>query len=193
MVTSSANHIGHGNRVDGIDLLRGLAIFYVVMNHVNIRLHGAHVPYSEGIPKEVMIALVWKGQDGVQMFFAISGFLITSISLRRWGSLARIKLYDFYKLRFARIAPLLLLLLFVLSILHYAGFPHYVIPKERSSLPRALLSALTFHLNWLEAHRDIYLQIGTFSGPFRLKKCFISFSQLCACSSAAKKDSLHYW
>lgn len=153
MVTSSANHIDQGSRVDGIDLLRGLAIFYVLMTHVNIRLHGAHVPYSEGVPREVMIALVWKGQDGVQMFFAISGFLITSISLRRWGSLGRIKLYDFYKLRFARIAPLLLLLLFVLSIFHYAGFTHYVIPPERSSLPRALLSALTFHLNWLEAHR----------------------------------------
>lgn len=152
-MNSPANHIGQGNRVDGIDLLRGLAILYVLLNHVNIRLLGAHVPYTEGIPHSVVNALVWKGQAGVQMFFAISGFLITSISLRRWGSLGRIKLYDFYKLRFARIAPLLLLLLFVLSILHYAGFSHFVIPAKRSSLPRALFSALTFHLNWLEAHR----------------------------------------
>jgi peptidoglycan/LPS O-acetylase OafA/YrhL len=26
------------NRLDGIDLLRGLAIFFVLMNHINIRL-----------------------------------------------------------------------------------------------------------------------------------------------------------
>lgn len=152
MVTSSANHTGQGSRVDGIDLLRGLAIVYVLLNHINIRLHGAHVPYTEGIPRSVVDALMWNGQEGVQMFFAISGFLITSISLRRWESLGRIKLYDFYKLRFARIAPLLFALLFVLSILHYAGFSHFVIPSERSSLPRALFSALTFHLNWLEGH-----------------------------------------
>ena len=153
IVSSAANHIGQGNRVDGIDLLRGLAIFYVLMNHVNIRLHGAHVPYADGLPKQVVDSLVWNGQEGVQIFFAISGFLITSISLRRWNSLGQIDLKAFYRLRFARIAPLLLLLLFVLSILHYAGFSHYVIPQERSSLPRAIFSALTFHLNWLEAHR----------------------------------------
>ena len=152
MVTSSANQAGSASRIDGIDLLRGLAILYVLLNHVNIRLLLAHVPYTEGIPRSVVNALMWNGQEGVQMFFAISGFLITSISLRRWESLGRIKLYDFYKLRFARIAPLLFALLFVLSIFHYAGFSHFVIPPERSSLPRALFSALTFHLNWLEAH-----------------------------------------
>lgn len=149
----AANPIGQGSRVDGIDLLRGLAIFYVLMNHVNMRLLLAHVPYTEGLPRQLVNPLVWKGQEGVQMFFAISGFLITSISLRRWGPLGRINFRAFYRLRFARIAPLLLLLLLVLSILHYAGFSHYVIPHERSSLPRAIFSALTFHLNWLEAHR----------------------------------------
>lgn len=151
-VNSAANHVGQDSRVDGIDLLRGLAILYVLLNHVNIRLLGAHVPYTEGLPKQLINSLVWNGQEGVQMFFAISGFLITSISLRRWGSLGRIDVRAFYRLRFARIAPLLLLLLFVLSVLHYAGFSHYVIPQQRSSLPRAILSALTFHLNWLEAY-----------------------------------------
>jgi len=148
----AANPTGQGSRVDGIDLLRGLAIFYVLMNHVNIRLLIAHVPYTAGIPDQFVKSLVWNGQEGVQIFFAISGFLITSISIRRWASLGRINLRAFYRLRFARIAPLLLALLLILSILHYAGFSHYVIPQERSNLPRAILSALTFHLNWLEAH-----------------------------------------
>ena len=30
--------------LDGIDLLRGPAIFFVLMNHINIRLLGAKVP-----------------------------------------------------------------------------------------------------------------------------------------------------
>jgi len=38
---------GHSwTRVDGIDLLRGLAIFWVLMNHVNMRFFLAKVPYA---------------------------------------------------------------------------------------------------------------------------------------------------
>jgi peptidoglycan/LPS O-acetylase OafA/YrhL len=140
-------------RLDGIDLLRGLAIFFVLMNHINIRLIGADVPYREFLPKQLVHFLVWNGQLGVQMFFAVSGFLITSITLRRWGSLAKVSLRGFYRLRFARIAPLLLLLLAVLSALHFAGIHHFVVPAEMGGLGRALLAALTFHVNVLEAHR----------------------------------------
>src|ERR1700731_3401984 len=46
-------------RVDGIDLLRGLSIFFVLMNHVNIRLLGADVPYTELLPAQLLHALVW--------------------------------------------------------------------------------------------------------------------------------------
>jgi peptidoglycan/LPS O-acetylase OafA/YrhL len=142
-----------GKRLDGIDLLRGLAIFFVLMNHINIRLIGADVPYREYLPAQLVHFLVWNGQLGVQMFFAVSGFLITSITLRRWGSLAQVSLRGFYRLRFARIAPLLLLLLAILSGLHFAGFHHFVVPAEMGGLGRALLAALTFHVNVLEAHR----------------------------------------
>jgi peptidoglycan/LPS O-acetylase OafA/YrhL len=142
-----------GKRLDGIDLLRGLAIFFVLMNHINIRLLGADILYTKFLPAQLVHFLVWNGQLGVQMFFAVSGFLITSISLRRWGSLAAVSLRDFYHLRFARIAPLLLLLLAILSTLHLANVHHYVITAKTGGLTRALLAALTFHVNVLEAHR----------------------------------------
>jgi len=142
-----------GKRLDGIDLLRGLAIFFVLMNHVNIRLLGADVPYTDFLPAQLVHFLVWNGQLGVQMFFAVSGFLITSITLRRWGSLAQVSLRGFYLLRFARIAPLLLLLLAILSGLHFAGIHHFVVPAKTGGLGRALLAALTFHVNVLEARR----------------------------------------
>ena len=140
-------------RVDGIDVLRGLAIFFVLMNHVNIRLFLAKVPYTVGIPKQIVSSLVWNGQFGVQMFFAVSGFLITTTSLRRWGSLANISARDFYRMRFARIAPLLLLLLVVLSALHFADVSGFVVAAKTGGLGRALLAALTFHVNLLEARR----------------------------------------
>jgi peptidoglycan/LPS O-acetylase OafA/YrhL len=144
---------GIAKRIDGIDLLRGMAIFLVVMNHVNMRLYLAKVPYTHGLPQQLVKSLFWDGQFGVQMFFAVSGFLITSITLRRWGSLSQVSLRGFYRLRMARIAPLLLLLLAVLSVLHFAHVHDFVVSAKTGGLGRALLAALTFHINVLEARR----------------------------------------
>jgi len=144
---------GNSKRLDGIDLLRGLAIFFVLMNHVNIRLLLAKVPYLRFLPVQLAHFLVWNGQLGVQMFFVVSGFLITSISLRRWGQLSKVSLRDFYIFRFARIAPLLFLLLAVLSGLHFANVHNFVVTAKTGGLGRALFAALTFHMNVLEARR----------------------------------------
>jgi peptidoglycan/LPS O-acetylase OafA/YrhL len=140
-------------RLDGVDLLRGLAIFFVLMNHVNMRLLSAKVPYTKGLAPQLVSSLVWNGQFGVQMFFAVSGFLITATALRRWGSPANVSLRDFYRLRFARIAPLLLLLLTVLSVLHLAHIKGFVVSQATGGLGRALVAALGFHVNLLEARR----------------------------------------
>ncbi|MGB6546399.1 MAG: acyltransferase, partial [Candidatus Acidiferrales bacterium] len=113
----------------------------------------ARVPYTRSLPHQLVNSLVWNGQYGVQIFFVISGFLITSITLRRWGSLARINVRDFYLLRFARIAPLLLSLLALLSILHAAHLQDFTVTQKTGGLSRALLAALTFHVNVLEARR----------------------------------------
>ena len=140
-------------RVDGIDLLRGAAIFFVLMNHVNMQLLFRDVPYLVGLPLQLVYTLVWNGQLGVQMFFAVSGFLITSTSIRRWGSPDALKVREFYWLRFARIAPLMILLLVVLSGLDLFGVKHFVVERETGGLGRALVAALTFHVNYLEATR----------------------------------------
>lgn len=156
MVMTSTNATSlqpNWNRLDGVDLLRGLAIFFVLMNHVNMRLLFAGVPYTHGLPSQLVSFLVWNGQFGVQMFFAVSGFLITSTALRRWPLLSRVSVRDFYVLRFARIAPLLLLLLAVLSVLHVAGLKDFVVSAKTGGLRQALFAALTFHVNVLEARR----------------------------------------
>jgi peptidoglycan/LPS O-acetylase OafA/YrhL len=141
------------SRLDGVDVLRGLAILFVLLNHVNMRLFLAKIPYTAGLPDRLVSTLVWSGQNGVQMFFAVSGFLITSTSIRRWGSLSRLDVGSFYALRFARIAPLLIVLLAVLCALHAAGLQDFMVSARTGGLGRALLAALTFNVNWLEAQR----------------------------------------
>lgn len=137
-------------RVPGIDLFRGLCIIAVVVHHLNIRIGYQDTAVGKTFPS-VCKVLFWSGYYGVIVFFVISGFLITTWSLKRWSSLEKLDRKQFYLMRFARIAPCLLTLLLILSILDRAGVPRFTINTQHTSLPRALLAALTFHINWLEA------------------------------------------
>lgn len=142
-------------RFETVDLLRGLSILAVVLLHCWVRFLVNGVAVGTGLPRWLSHLLLRNGGNGVTIFFAISGFLIMLTSIRRFGGLRHMRARLFYRIRFARIAPLLLLILVVLSLLHWASlywqaFDSWHV-KKAVGLPRALFSALTFHLNWLEA------------------------------------------
>lgn len=137
-------------RNEGIDILRGLAILSVILLHINIRVPFSGTFVGSAMPVSVYKILFWSGYYGVCIFFVISGFLITTTSLNRWDHLSEVNPKGFYLMRFARIMPLLVLLLLVLSVLHLSGVNGYVINPQQTSLGRAILAALTFHINWLE-------------------------------------------
>lgn len=137
-------------RNPGIDALRGLAIVFVVLQHAAI-----HLPVDEGalarrLPARLVAGLLEHGYECVFVFFVISGFLIASQSLARWGSLARIDARAFYARRAARIVPCLLVLVAVLSALDLAGVTGFVIDPATHSLGRAIAAALGLHMNWYE-------------------------------------------
>jgi peptidoglycan/LPS O-acetylase OafA/YrhL len=136
-------------RFDTIDTLRGLSILVVVLLHTSIRFSFEDLTLKSTLPPWLFHVLLQQGGNGVTVFFAVSGFLITYTSIERFGSLANFHPLVFYRIRFARIAPLLLLFLAVLTALHYAHVDGYVV--QHGTLPGALLSALTFTLGWYEA------------------------------------------
>src|SRR6476659_852853 len=138
-------------RVHGIDVLRGLCIIAVVLHHINLRIHFRESGFGQWIGPAANRVLFWSGYYGVRVFFVISGFLITIWSLKRWGGLSQLNRRQFYLMRFARIVPCLMALLVILSVLDRAGVPRFTINMQHTSLGRALLAALTFHVNWLEA------------------------------------------
>lgn len=139
-----------GARNPGIDLLRGLAIVLVVLNHLGLRIPLKQSALADVLPAWLLSRLNYNGYEAVFVFFVISGFLIAGNALRRWDSLERIDLRAFYTRRFARIVPCLLALIVVLSVLHLLGVQDYVIHREGQSLPRAIFAALGLHLNWYE-------------------------------------------
>jgi peptidoglycan/LPS O-acetylase OafA/YrhL len=145
------------SRLDGVDVLRGISILAVILLHIWIRFSFYGVRLGQHWPRELSHFVWFNGGNGVTIFFAVSGFLITLTSLRRFGSLRAMLPVTFYRIRFARIMPLLVLLLAVLSALHLLHVDAFVIKEQYFTLPRALFAALTFHLNWLEASRNMYL------------------------------------
>jgi peptidoglycan/LPS O-acetylase OafA/YrhL len=137
-------------RFDGVDVLRGFSILSVILLHIRIFLSFQGVQIGAKLPKWLAYVLFSNG-NGVPIFFAVSGFLITLTSIRRFGGLSRMRAAVFYRIRFARIAPPLLALLVLLSVLHFAHVRPFHIDRANTTLARALFAALTFHLNWLQA------------------------------------------
>jgi peptidoglycan/LPS O-acetylase OafA/YrhL len=142
---------GAGARNPGIDLLRGLSIGMVVLHHTALRLPLGKGVAGEVLPSWFLDGLQYNGFESVFLFFVISGFLITSNSLARWGTLAAIDAKAFYRRRAARIVPCLLILVAALCGLALAGVTHYTLEQPGQTLPRAALAALTLHVNWYEA------------------------------------------
>ncbi|WP_266170035.1 acyltransferase family protein [Dyella subtropica] len=142
--------IADAGRNAGIDLLRGIAILLVVLHHIGLRIPLKKTALADVLPARLLSALNFNGYEAVFVFFVISGFLIASNAIRRWGALGQIDVRAFYARRFARIVPCLLALVAVLSALHLLDVQDYVIAREGQSLPRAIFAALGLHLNWYE-------------------------------------------
>lgn len=139
-------------RNPGIDLLRGLSILLVILNHTGIRIRLVKGVLAGFLPRQVLTDLTFNGSEAVYMFFVVSGFLIATNSVQRWGRLGAIDARAFYIRRAARIVPCLLALVAILSVLDLAHFPDYAIDQPHQSLPQAVSSAFGLYLNWYEAH-----------------------------------------
>ena len=96
---------GHARNVP-LDALRGVAILLVIVHHAWWRF-----PDARGFaPVEAMAAIGWAGVD---LFFGISGFLITAILLQSSGAGA---IRAFFAKRFFRIVPIYALALLAFAV-----------------------------------------------------------------------------
>jgi peptidoglycan/LPS O-acetylase OafA/YrhL len=101
-------------RLDALTGVRALAAFWVLMYHFALSPFGA-LHLEESVPA------VKVGYLGVDLFFILSGFIITHTHRRDAGSLARRAVLSFYGRRLARLYPVHLLTLLALLVMLYVG------------------------------------------------------------------------
>ncbi|HEY0341032.1 MAG TPA: acyltransferase [Steroidobacteraceae bacterium] len=149
-------------RSSRIDFLRGVAICSVLLLHFSLTYDLVHSPLAAIFPAGWVAAAVDNGNYGVTMFFVISGFLITSNNLIRYGEPRDVDLRQFYAFRCARIVPPLLLALLIIVPLGLLGLPSFSNSLAGHALPNSffvivVLSVLTF---W---HNVLMQQVGWFN------------------------------
>ena len=143
--------IARSERLIGVDLLRAVAIIYVIATHLNnicIKAPSAILGFVFGP----------SGSDGVTVFFVVSGFLITRGIMIREPDIHRMSLRAFYARRIARIQPLLLASIGLGVLMLLSGFDGEPFKaRPHAAFDAAFwLSLVTFSFNWLRVAASQY-------------------------------------
>jgi peptidoglycan/LPS O-acetylase OafA/YrhL len=121
-----------------LDVLRFFAFLMVFLSHVIPGDFGffaqAHIPSSVA---NLIIGISAGGAFGVDLFFTLSSFLITTLLLREREAYGTIKVRSFYVRRILRIWPLYFAFLFIV-----APAVEYFLPNESLSVKYLLAFAL---------------------------------------------------
>ena len=112
-----------------IDGLRAIAVVSVIIYHADILING-----------HKMLA---GGFFGVDVFFVISGFLITSLMISEFDKTGIISISAFYERRARRLLPALLVVM--VASLPFAWL--YLLPSQLIDFSKSLLSSLFFGSN----------------------------------------------
>jgi peptidoglycan/LPS O-acetylase OafA/YrhL len=141
--TPSGRGGGRGARRTDIEGLRAVAVCAVLAFH-------ASVPLFDG------------GFVGVDVFFVISGFLISGLMLDELTRTGRLDLKDFYARRARRILPAAGLVLVSTAVAAWVLLP----PLRTVAVARDLLTAATYVVNWhfIAAQTD-YMRAGLEASP----------------------------
>lgn len=124
--------LGYRPALDGV---RGVAILAVLAFHT-------HHIFGWSILKG--------GSAGVDIFFVLSGFLITALLIEEWEYNGEISLKGFYWRRILRLVPALLIVLVILYLFAGVFLPATEAADTRRSIPVAFLYASDFALAFFQ-------------------------------------------
>jgi peptidoglycan/LPS O-acetylase OafA/YrhL len=99
---------------------------------------------------------------GVDVFFVLSGFLITDLLAVQYDRLGRVDLKSFWARRARRLLPALAVMLVIVT-----AAATVIEPDQEASLRLALLAAVTYTSNWYQIlhHVSYFAELGLFRSP----------------------------
>ena len=121
-----AGALSGAGRIPSLDGLRAVSIVLVMSGHAILHGETRFASVSRG---NILLSVIANGKLGVQVFFVISGFLITTLLLQEHGRRGSISLRGFYIRRAFRIFPAYYALIAVVALLGLAG-QMQVTPKD---------------------------------------------------------------
>lgn len=104
------------NYIKGYDGLRAFSILLVVLNHL-----GMDEWWPQNTFFNTRFFQLFSGNAGVNVFFTLSGFLITMILIREYNAMGKINFKNFFIRRFIRLLPPLILFYAMVIILMLTG------------------------------------------------------------------------
>lgn len=144
--------IRSADRIPALDGLRGIAILLVVLFH-NTQMR-PQTPFDE-----VYVALARLGWSGVDLFFVLSGFLITGLLADSKGGPHYFR--NFYSRRALRILPLYLV--FVFFTLHVS--PRLWPDTDLAAMSRNAMAGRSEAWYWLLLPNLLFARDGNFGHP----------------------------
>ena len=130
--------MGGGARAPGLDGVRALAVFAVIAFHEQFAaFHGGFL--------------------GVDVFFVLSGYLITDLLAAHWARYGRLDLRGFWIRRARRLLPALAVVLVTVT-----AAVAVIEPAQLGALRPALLAAVSYSSNWWQAlqHQSYFAGFG---------------------------------
>ena len=140
-------------RLKSLDILRGIAILLVFVNHLEPRISPA-VASLHGATGFIFWHIKQIGWTGVDLFFVISGFLISGLLFNELETTGRLNWWRFWIRRGFKIWPSYLLLLLVLAVTSTTNYIDY-------QTPLTVIRSLGTHLLFLQN----YISTGNPNGP----------------------------
>jgi peptidoglycan/LPS O-acetylase OafA/YrhL len=109
------------NRNRGLDVLRGSAILLVFLNHIDSHTIAGFIP-PQGIAGFIYWRIKTFGASGVDLFFVLSGFLISGLLFKEIDETGGLRLGRFWARRAFKILPSYYFLLIVLAATGATGW-----------------------------------------------------------------------
>lgn len=152
----------------GVQYVRAIAVFLVMLCHIS----GIYM-LPDMFGQDLLDRIFYKGAIGVDLFFVVSGFIITVVSLHKETLAPRLNLFDYAGKRIARIIPFLWVCVVVYAVVRAIGTGKYDIAPYLTAMFLWPLGELRPNVVWTLRHEALFYIVFAFAFLGKKKRPYL--------------------